>query len=157
MIQRFRLTPWFALFGVVAAAANLLLGNHISFVFWVVSMAVPGLAIDLSRMVNGSRAWERKEGWVTWRTAGAVAIVVVIAAPLESLMDHLGGYDSSKPLMNTDWSQLSDVVAITAALLAARQFLQLTRPRKPSTAHNGQDRLDAARVPDDAQAQTREP
>lgn len=127
MIRRLRFTPWFALFGVFAAAVNLLIGNHINFAFWVASTAVPGLALDLSRMANGSNAWERKQGWVTWRTAAAVVIVFVIAAPVESVMDRLGGYDSSNPLVNTDWSQLSDVVSVTVASVVARQFLQLTR------------------------------
>ena len=127
MIRLLRFTPWFALFGVLAAVANLLLGNRINFVFWVASTAVPGLALDLSRMANGSRAWERKEGWLTWRTAAAAVIVIVVAAPIESVVDHLGGYDSSKPLVNTDWSQLSDVVSVTLALLVARQFLQWTK------------------------------
>lgn len=157
MIRRFRFTPWFVLLGVVAAAANLLIGNHINFVFWVVSMAAPGLALDISRIVNGSNAWERKEGWVTWRTAVAVVIVLLISAPLESAMDRLGGYDSSKPLVNTDWSQLSDVVAVTVALLLARQFLQLTRPGIRSTARDSKDGSAATPVSDGPQAQTREP
>ena len=151
---RLRFTPWFALFGVVAAVANLLIGNHINFAFWVASMAVPGLAIDLSRMVNGSNAWERKEGWVTWRTAVAVVITLVVSTPLESVVDRLGGYDSSNPLVNTDWSQLSDVVAVTVALVVARQFLQLTRPSAGPDRQHGPD---AAAVSDDPEAQSLQP
>lgn len=127
MTRLVRFTPWFALLGVLAAVANLLLGNRINFAFWVASMSVPGLALDLSRLANGSKAWERKEGWLTWRTAVAVVIVIVVAAPIESALDHLGGYDSSKPLVNTDWSQLSDVVSVTLALVVSRQFLQWTK------------------------------
>jgi hypothetical protein len=65
------LTPWFALFGAIAAPANLLLGNDITFGFWVVTMALPGLVLDLSRMLSGGKAWERKEGWFTKRTMAA--------------------------------------------------------------------------------------
>ena len=128
------LTPWFTFLGLVAAPANLLLGNHITFGFWVATMALPGLLLDLSRMLNGGKAWERKEGWVTKRTVAAVVIVVVIAAPLERLMDHLGGYQSTNELVNTDWSQLSDVVALSVGLPVARQFLQWTKPRNAATA-----------------------
>jgi hypothetical protein len=127
-------TPWFALLGVIAALANLLIGNHITFVFWVASWALPGLLLDLSRMLNGGKAWERKQGWFTKRSVAAVVIVVAVAAPLEAVMDHLGGYESTKPLVNTDWSQLSDVVAVSVALLVARQFLQWSKPKKGSAA-----------------------
>ena len=123
------LTPWFALFGAIAAPANLLLGNHITFVFWVGTMALPGLVLDLSRMLNGGKAWEPNEGWFTRRTAASVVIVVGIAAPLEAVLDHLGGYQSTNALVNTDWSQLSDAVALSVALPVARQFLQLSKPK----------------------------
>jgi hypothetical protein len=123
------LTPWFALFGVIAALANLLLGNHITFGFWVASTALPGLLLDLSRMLNGGKAWERKEGWFTKRTVAAVVILVAVAAPLEAVVDRLGGYESTNALVNTDWSQLSDAVAVSMALAVARQFLQWSRPR----------------------------
>jgi hypothetical protein len=128
------LTPWFALFGAIAAPANLLLGNHITFGFWVATMALPGLVLDLSRMLNGGKAWERKEGWFTKRTAAAVVILVAIAAPLEAVLDHLGGYQSTNALVNTDWSQLSDAVALSVALPVARQFLHWSKPNKGSAA-----------------------
>jgi hypothetical protein len=124
------LTPWFALFGAIAAPANLLLGNHITFGFWVATMALPGLVLDLSRMLNGGKAWERKEGWFTKRTVAAVVILVAIAAPLEAVLDHLGGYQSTNALLNTDWSQLSDVVALSVALPVARQFLHWSKPKR---------------------------
>ena len=123
------LTPWFALFGVIAALANLLLGNHITFGFWVASTALPGLLLDLSRMLNGGKSWERKEGWFSKRTVAAVVILVAIAAPLEAVIDHLGGYESTNALVNTDWSQLSDVVAVSVAFPMARQFLHWSKPR----------------------------
>jgi hypothetical protein len=123
------LTPWFTLLGVIAAPANLLLGNHITFAFWVASWALPGLVLDLSRMLNGGRAWERKEGWFTRRTVAAVVIFVAVAAPLEKLLDSLGGYQSNNALVNTDWSQLSDAVALSVALPVARQFLQWSKPK----------------------------
>ena len=124
------LTPWFALFGAIAAPANLLFGNHITFGFWVATMALPGLMLDLSRMLNGDKAWERNEGWFTKRTVAAVVIFVAIAAPLEALLDHLGGYRTTNALVNTDWSQLSDAVALSVALPVARQFLQWSKPKK---------------------------
>ncbi len=127
------LTPWFAVFGAIAALANLLLGNHITFGFWVASMALPGLVLDLSRMLNGGRAWERKEGWFTKRTVAAVVILVAIAAPLEAVLDHLGGYQSTNALVNDDWSQLSDAVALSVALPVARQFLHWSKPKNGST------------------------
>ena len=122
------LTPWFALFGAIVAPANLMVGNHITVGFWVATWALPGLVVDLSRMLNGGRAWERKEGWFTVRTVAAVVILVAIAAPFEAVLDHLGGYQSTNALVNTDWSQLSDAVAVSVALLAARQFLHWTKP-----------------------------
>jgi hypothetical protein len=128
--QVLHLTPWFALFGAIAATANLLLGNHITFGFWVVTTALPGLVLDLSRMLNGGKAWERKEGWFTKRTVAAVVIFVVVAAPLEAVLDHLGGYQSTSALVNTDWSQLSDAVALSVALPVARQFLHWSKPKK---------------------------
>ena len=121
------LTPWFALFGAIAAPANLLLGNRITFGFWVATMALPGLVLDLSRMVNGGKSWERKEGWFTKRTVAAVVILVAVAAPLEAVLDHVGGYQSTNALVNTDWSQLSDAVALSVALPVARQFLEWSR------------------------------
>ena len=127
-----RLTPWFALFGAIAALANLLLGNHITFGFWVATTALPGLVLDLSRMLNRGKAWERKEGWFTKRTVAAVVILVAIAAPLEAVLDHLGGYQSTNALVNTDWSQLSDALALSVALAAARQFLHWSKPKKLS-------------------------
>src|ERR1700687_3345845 len=39
---------------------------------------------------------------------------------------HLGGYRSTNALVNTDWSQLSDAVALSVALPVARQFLHLS-------------------------------
>ena len=123
------LTPWFALFGAVAAPANLLLGNHVTFGFWVATWALPGLVLDLSRMLNGGKAWERNEGWFTRRTVAAAVIVVAIAAPLEAVLDHLGGYQSTNALVNTDWSQLADAVALSVALPVARQFLQWSKPK----------------------------
>jgi hypothetical protein len=131
------LTPWFALFGAIAAAANLLLGNHITVGFWVATMALPGLVLDLSRLLNGGRAWERKEGWFTKRTVAAVVIFVALAAPLEAVLDHLGGYQSTHPLVNTDWSQLSDAVALSVALPMARQFLHRSKPKTWSAAELG--------------------
>jgi hypothetical protein len=127
--QVLHLTPWFALFGAIAALANLLLGNHITFGFWVASTALPGLLLDLSRMLNGGKAWERKEGWFTKRTVAAVVILVAIAAPLEAVVDRLGGYESTNALVNTDWSQLADAVAVSVALPVARQVLQWSKPR----------------------------
>ena len=132
-----RLTPWFALFGAIAAPANLLLGNHVTFVFWVAAMAMPGLVLDLSRMLNGGKAWERKEGWFTKRMVAAVVIVVAVAAPLEAVLDRLGGYQSTHPLVNTDWSQLADAVALSVALPVARQFLHWSRPKTRSAAELG--------------------
>jgi hypothetical protein len=126
------LTPWFALFGAIAALANLLLGNHITFGFWVVTMALPGLVLDVSRMLSGGKAWERSEGWFTKRTVAAVVILIAIAAPLEAVLDHLGGYRSTNALVNTDWSQLSDAVAFSVALPVARQFLHWSKPKKGS-------------------------
>lgn len=123
-----RFTPWFALFGAIVAFANLRLGNHITFSFWVATWALPGLLLDLSRLVNGAKAWERREGWITWRTVVAALIVVGIAAPLESVLDRLGGYHPASQLVNTDWSQLSDAVAVSVAFPVARQFLQWTKP-----------------------------
>ena len=128
------LTPWFALFGAIVAPANLLLGNHITFGFWVATMALPGLLLDLSRILNGGKAWEREEGWFTKRTVAAVVILVAIAAPLEAVVDHLGGYQSTNALVNSDWSQLSDAVALSVALLVARQFLHWSKPKKGSRA-----------------------
>lgn len=122
------LAPWFAIFGAIVAVANLRLGNHITVSFWVASWALPGLLLDLSRLVNGGKAWERREGWITWRTVVAVVIVVGIAAPLESVLDRLGGYHPASQLVNTDWSQLSDAVAVSVAFPVARQFLQWTKP-----------------------------
>jgi hypothetical protein len=127
------LTPWFALFGAIAAPANLLVGNHITFSFWVASTALPGLVLDLSRLLNRGKAWERKEGWFTKRTIAAVVILVAIAAPTEAVLDHLGGYRSTNALVNTDWSQLSDAVALSVALPVARQFLQWSKPKKWSS------------------------
>jgi hypothetical protein len=129
------LTPWFALFGAIAAPANLLLGNHVTFGFWVATMALPGLVLDLSRILNGGKAWERKEGWFTKRTVAAVATLVAIAAPLEAVSDHLGGYQSTNALVNTDWSQLSDAVAVSVALPVARQFLQWSKPKNGSAVY----------------------
>lgn len=123
-----RWTGWFALIGVIVAAANLLIGNHITFAFWVAGWALPGLLLDLSRMLNGSQAWKRQEGWITWRTVGWAVILVGVASPLESVIDPLGGYHPTNALVNTDWSQLSDVVAVSVAFPAARQFMQWTRP-----------------------------
>ncbi len=117
----------------MAAPANLLLGNHITFGFWVATMALPGLLLDLSRKLNGGKAWERKEGWVTKRTVAAVVSFVAIAAPLEAVLDHLGGYQSRNALVNTDWSQMSDAVAVSVALLVARQLLQWSKPEKGSS------------------------
>ncbi len=128
------LTPWFALLGAIAAPANLLLGNHITFTFWVATMALPGLLLDLSRVLNGGKAWERKDGWFTKRTVAAVVILVAIAVPLEGVLDHLGGYQSTNGLVNTDWSQLSDAVALSVALPVARQFLQWSKPKQGSAA-----------------------
>ena len=96
--------------------------------------ALPGLVLDLSRMLNGGRAWERKEGWFTKRTMAAVVILVAIAAPLEAVLDHLGGYQSKNALVNTDWSQLSDALAVSVTLLVTRQFLQWSKPMKGSAA-----------------------
>ena len=124
-----RWTPWFVLFGAIAGPANLLLGNHVTVVFWVASMALPGLVLDVSRLVNGGKAWQRSEGWITRRTVAAVVILVAVASPLESVLDRLGGYHPTSGLVNTDWSQLADVVAVSVALAVARQFLQWTRPR----------------------------
>lgn len=90
---------------------------------------MPGLLLDLSRLVNGGKAWERKEGWITWRTGVAVVIVVGIAAPLESILDRVGGYHPASQLVNTDWSQLSDAVAVSVAFPVARQFLQWSKPK----------------------------
>ena len=126
------LTPWFALFGAIATPTNLLLGNHITLGFWVATMALPGLTLDLSRMLNGGKAWERKEAWFTKRTVAALVIVVAIAAPLEAVLDHLGGYRSTNALVNTDWSQLSDALALSVALPVARQFLHWSKPKKGS-------------------------
>ena len=123
-----RFTPWFALLGVIAAVANLLLGNHITVSFWIASMAVPGLLLDLLRMLTG-QAWQRREGWITWRTVGAIVIVVAISTPLESVLDRVGGYQPANELVNTDWSQLSDAVAFSLALVVSRQFLQWSRPK----------------------------
>ena len=123
------LTPWFALFGAIAALANLLVGNHITFGFWVATTALPGLVLDLSRMLNRGKAWERKEGWFTRRTLVAVVILVAVAAPLEAVLDRLGGYQSTNALVNTDWSQLSDAVALSVALPVARQLLQWSKPK----------------------------
>jgi len=124
------LTPWFALFGAIAATANLLLGNHIIFGFWVATTALPGLVLDLSRMLNGGKAWDRKEGWFTKRTMAVVVILVAISVPLEAVLDHLGGYQSTNALVNTDWSQLSDAAALSVALPVARQFLHWSKPKK---------------------------
>ncbi len=126
------LTPWFALFGAIAAPANLVLANHITFGFWVATMALPGLVLDLSRTLNCGKAWERKEGWFTKRTVAAVVILAAVAAPLEAVLDHLGGYQSTNALVNTDWSQLSDAVALSVALPVARQFLHWSKPKKGS-------------------------
>jgi len=136
-MRSLHLTPWFTLFGAIAATANLLLGNHINFGFWVASTALPGLMLDLSRMLNGGKAWERKEGWFTKRTVAAVVILVAVAAPLEAVLDRLGGYQSTNALVNTDWSQLSDAVALTVALPVARQFLQWSKPKKSSAPERG--------------------
>jgi hypothetical protein len=127
-IKVLHLTPWFAIFGAIAAPANLLLGNHITFGFWVATTALPGLVLDLSRMLNGGKAWERKEGWFTKRTVAAVVILAAIAAPLEAVLDHMGGYQATNAFVNTDWSQLSDAVALSVALPVARQFLQWSKP-----------------------------
>ncbi len=126
------LTPCFAFFGAIAATANLTLGNHITFAFWVVTMALPGLVLDLSRILTGGKAWEPKEGWFTKRTVAAVAILVAIATPLEAVLDHLGGYQSTNALVNTDWSQPSDAVTFSVALPVARQFLHWSKPKKGS-------------------------
>lgn len=134
------LTPWFALFGAIAAAANLLLGNHITFGFWVATTALPGLVLDLARMLNGRKAWTRKEGWFTKRTVAAVAILVATAAPLEAVLDHLGGYRSTNAFVNTDWSQLSDALALSVALPVSRQFLQWSRPKEGSARFIGDPR-----------------
>jgi hypothetical protein len=123
------LTPWFALFGAIAALANLVLGNHITSGLWVATMALPGLVLDLSRMLSGGKVWERKQGWFSKRTVAAVVIFVAIAAPLEMVLDHLGGYRSTNALVNTDWSQLSDAVALSVALPVARQFLLWSKPK----------------------------
>jgi hypothetical protein len=103
----------------------------------VATTALPGLLLDLSRMLNGGKAWERKEGWFTKRTVAAVVILVAVAAPLEAVLDHLGGYQSTHPLVNTDWSQLSDAVAVSVALLVARQFLHWSKPKKGLAAELG--------------------
>ena len=124
------LTPWFALFGAMVAPANLLIGNHITVVFWIATWALPGLVLDFSRMLTGSRAWQPAEGWWTWRTVAAIVIVVAIAAPFEMVLDHLGGYEPTSALLNTDWSQLSDAIAFSVAAAVAREFLQLTKPKK---------------------------
>ena len=110
--------------------ANLLIGNHITFVFWVATTALLGLLLDLSRLINGGQAWRRSEGWLTWRTVAAVVIVVAVSAPVEHVLDPLGGYRPANGLVNTDWSQLSDAVSVGIALPLARQFLQWSRPRK---------------------------
>jgi hypothetical protein len=87
--------------------------------------------LDLSRMLNGGKAWERKQGWFTKRAVAAVVILVAIAAPLEAVLDHLGGYQSTNALVNTDWSQLSDALALSVALPVARQFLQWSNRERP--------------------------
>lgn len=128
-VAALRWATWFAVFGAIVAVANLRLGNHITVGFWVASWALPGLLLDLSRLVNGGKAWERKEGWITWRTVVAVVIVVAIASPLESVLDRLGGYHPASQLVNTDWSQLADAVSVSIAFPVARQFLQWTKPK----------------------------
>lgn len=80
-------------------------------------------------MVNGGKAWERNEGWINWRTVVAAVIVVGIASALESVLDRLGGYHPASQLVNTDWSQLSDAVAVSVAFPVARQFLQWSKPK----------------------------
>jgi hypothetical protein len=49
-------------------------------------------------------------------------------------LDHLGGYQSTNALVNTDWSQLSDAVALSVALPVARRFLHWSKPKKGSAA-----------------------
>lgn len=129
-VRVLRFAPWFALFGAIVAVANLRLGNHITVGFWIATWALPGLLLDLSRLVNGGKAWERREGWISWRTVVAAVIVVGIASPLESILDRLGGYHPASQLVNTDWSQLSDALAVSVAFPVARQFLQWTKPAR---------------------------
>lgn len=129
-----RWTPFFLLLGAIVTPANLLIGNHINVAFWVASWTVPGLALDLSRMLNGGKAaWSRKEVF-SWRGLAAVVIFLVVAGLLETPLDNLGGYHNSlsNPYLNTDWSQFADVVTVTVALLIARQFLQWTKPKEHS-------------------------
>lgn len=128
-----RWTPWFVLLGAAAALGNLWLGNHITVTFWVASWALPGLALDLSRALNGGGpAWKRKEIF-TPRGLLAVVIFLGVALPLESLLDDLGGYHASSVAwyVNTDWSQLSDALTVTIAFSIARQFLAWTKPKAP--------------------------
>ena len=135
-VRVLRWTPWFVLVGVIVTAANLLIGNHINVTFWLASWAAPGLALDLARMLAGGRpVWSRKQV-ITWRGLGAVLIFLAVAGLLETPLDNLGGYHNSlaTSAVNTDWSQFSDVVAVTVALLIARQFLQWTKPSAEATA-----------------------
>ena len=129
-----RWTPWFVLLGAVATLGNLLLGNHITVSFWVASWALPGLALDLARSLNGGEpAWNRKEIF-TLRGLVAVVIFLGVALPLESALDSVGGYHASSVpwYVNTDWSQLSDALTVTIAFSIARQFLAWTRPKAQS-------------------------
>ena len=131
-----RWTPWFVLLGVVAALGNLLLGNHITAIFWVASWALPGLALDLSRALNGGKpAWNRKQ---VFTVRGLIALVIFlgVALGLEPLLDSLGGYHASSVAwyVNTDWSQLSDALTVTIAFSIARQFLAWTKPKVPPVA-----------------------
>lgn len=135
-VRVLRWTPWFVLLGVIVTPANLLIGNHINVAFWLASWAVPGLGLDLARMLaGGGPVWNRKQV-ITWRGLGAVVIFLAVAALLETPLDSLGGYHNSlsPAAANTDWSQFSDVVAVTVALLIARQFLQWTKPSAEAAA-----------------------
>jgi len=68
--------------------------------------------------------------------------VILVAEVIQDRFQRGGdsGYQSTNALVNTDWSQLSDAVALSVALPVARQVLHWSNPKKGSVAKLGLSR-----------------
>jgi hypothetical protein len=71
------------------------------------------------------------------------ALEILVAEVIQDRFQRGGdsGYQSTNALVNTDWSQLSDAVALSVALSVAlpvaRQVLHWSNPKKGSVAKLG--------------------